>query len=210
MLIEQKEVLKLLKKYNLTYPKTLIFSESKLEDIKLKFPVALKVDSPQIIHKSDFGVVHINIKDMPELNRHLKTLSTLMKMHNITKYSFIVQEMVKGQELIIGMNRDKVFDTVIVFGLGGVFTEIIKDVSMRVAPLTIKDCYDMINEIKGKKIFEGYRNIKPIKKERIVEVLMNLSKFAMNEKHIKEIDFNPVIFNEKHITVVDARMINNV
>ena len=106
--------------------------------------------------------------------------------------------------------RPEVFDTVIVFGLGGVFTEIIKDVSMRVAPLTIKDCYDMINEIKGKKIFEGYRNIKPIKKERIVEVLMNLSKFAMNEKHIKEIDFNPVIFNEKHITVVDARMINNV
>jgi acyl-CoA synthetase (NDP forming) len=207
MLIEQKEVLKLLRKYNLVYPKTLIFSESKLESIKLKFPVALKVDSSQIIHKSDFGVVHIGIKDLFELNRHLKTLSTLMKMHNITKYSFIVQEMVKGQELIIGMNRDEVFDTVIVFGLGGVFTEIIKDVSMRVAPLTKKDCYDMIDEIKGKKIFEGYRNIKPIKKERLVEVLMNLSKLAMNEKHIKEIDFNPVMFNEKHITVVDARMI---
>ena len=207
MLIEQKEVLKLLRKYNLVYPKTLIFSESKLESIKLKFPVALKVDSSQIIHKSDFGVVHIGIKDLFELNRHLKTLSTLMKMHNITKYSFIVQEMVKGQELIIGMNRDEVFDTVIVFGLGGVFTEIIKDVSMRVAPLTKKDCYDMIDEIKGKKIFEGYRNIKPIKKERLVEVLMNLSKLAMNEKHFKEIDFNPVMFNEKHITVVDARMI---
>ena len=207
MLIEQKEVLKLLRKYNLVYPKTLIFSESKLESIKLKFPVALKVDSSQIIHKSDFGVVHIGIKDLFELNRHLKTLSTLMKMHNITKYSFIVQEMVKGQESIIGMNRDEVFDTVIVFGLGGVFTEIIKDVSMRVAPLTKKDCYDMIDEIKGKKIFEGYRNIKPIKKERLVEVLMNLSKLAMNEKHIKEIDFNPVMFNEKHITVVDARMI---
>jgi acyl-CoA synthetase (NDP forming) len=134
---------------------------------------------------------------------------TILKMHNIKNYNFIVQEMFKGQELIIGMKRDKTFGPVILLGLGGIFVEVIKDFSMRIAPLTKKDSYDMIEELKGKKLLEGYRGKKKISKDAIVDILMKLSNLSIKEKDISEIDFNPVMINDKEACVVDARMMNN-
>jgi acyl-CoA synthetase (NDP forming) len=131
-------------------------------------------------------------------------------MHNVKKYNFVVQEMIKGQEIIMGIKRDEIFGPVILFGLGGVLVEILKDVSMRIAPLSKRDCKEMIEEIKGSKLLDGYRNIKKVNKEKIIELLLNLSDLAVNEKEIEEIDFNPVIVNEKNAVVVDARIIMKV
>jgi acyl-CoA synthetase (NDP forming) len=117
--------------------------------------------------------------------------------------------MVNGQEIIIGMKRDVIFGQVILFGLGGVFVEVLKDVSLRIAPLIIKDCRDMINEIKGKKILYGFRNIPKTNQLAIIDLLLKTSKLAINEKNIAELDFNPVMVDKKAV-VVDARIIENV
>jgi acetyl-CoA synthetase (ADP-forming) len=206
-MLNQKEALILLKKYSFKTPKTVLFKTHHLEDIDIKFPVALKVDSQDVVHKSDLGLVFLNIRNLDELNRHLKTSHTILKMHDVKEFNFVVQEMVKGQEIIIGMKRDDIFGPVILFGLGGVFVEVLKDVSMRIAPISRKDCLEMINEIKGKKLLEGFRNIKKINKEVLVDALMNLSKLARREKNIREIDFNPIMINDKEAIVVDARFI---
>jgi len=210
MMLTQDKAIGLLKKYRIKTPKTLLFKQTELKKINIDFPVALKIDSSEIIHKSDLGLVFTNIKTIHELNRHLKTISTVLKMRNIKKYNFVVQEMIKGQEIIMGIKRDEIFGPVILFGLGGVLVEILKDVSMRIAPLSKKDCKEMIDEIKGSKLLDGYRNIKKVNKEEIIALLMKLSALAVNEKEIDEIDFNPVIVNEKNAIVVDARIIMKV
>ncbi len=208
MLISQKKAGELLRKFSISQPKTIIFKEPEFNK-KINYPVVLKVDSPEIIHKSDFGVIFLNLKNKDEVNRALKTEMTILKMHNIQNYDFIVQEMFKGQELIMGMKRDKTFGPVILLGLGGIFVEVIKDISMRIAPLAKKDCYEMIQELKGKNLLEGYRGKKEVSKDAIVDVLLKLSKLSLSEKNISEIDFNPVIVNEKEACVVDARMIKD-
>lgn len=208
--MNQDESIRILKKYSIKIPKTLIFKTHSISSINLKFPLVLKIDSKKIIHKSDMGLVYVNINSISELNRHVKTAVMILKMHNITDYEFVVQEMIRGQEILIGMKTDDTFGKVILFGLGGIFVEVLKDVSMRIAPLSKKDCLDMISEIKGKVLLEGYRNIKKVNIQKIIELLLKISKLSLNEKFIKEIDFNPVIVDEKSATVVDARMIKNV
>lgn len=208
MLINQKKAGELLRKYSIKTPKTIIFKETEFNK-KIKYPVVLKVDSPKIIHKSDFGVIFLNLQNKEEVNRALKTQNTILKMNNITDYNFIVQEMVTGTELIMGMKRDETFGPVILLGIGGIFVEILKDTSMKIAPLKKKECYDMIEKLKAKKLLEGYRNTKKVNKDAIVDVLLKLSKLSIDQKHISEIDFNPVIVNEKKAIVVDARLIEN-
>jgi len=210
MMLTQEKAIGLLKKYKMKTPRTLLFKQTEIKKIKINFPVALKVDSSEIIHKSDLGLVFTNIKTIHELNRHMKTISIVLKMHNIKKYNYVVQEMIKGQEIIMGIKRDNIFGPVILFGLGGVLVEILKDVSMRVAPLSKRDCNEMIDEIKGSKLLDGYRNIKKVNKEEIIDLLMKLSDLAIKEKQIEEIDFNPVIVNERAAIVVDARIIMKV
>jgi len=205
MLLEQNESIKLLKRYNIRTVKTQIFT-SFPKKISIPFPLALKIDSCEVIHKSDFGLVVINIKDLGELNSELNKFKRIIAKKKIKKYSFVIQEMLKGQELIMGMKRDEVFGPVILFGLGGVFVEVLKDISMRVAPITKKDATEMIREIKGHSLLKGYRNLPAVPIENLVEMLLNLSKLSINEKNISEIDFNPVI-SGKVLTVVDARII---
>jgi len=206
-MLDQHTSLMLLKKYKLSYPKTLITKPQMQKNIKLNFPLALKVDSKRVIHKTDMGVVFTNVSSLNELNRHIKTIMTIMDMHKIIEYSLVIQEMVKGTELIIGMKRDSTFGPVIIFGLGGIFVETLKDVSMRIAPLTVHDCKELLN-IKSAKLLEGARNTKPVNKESVIQILMQASRLAMEQKNITEFDFNPVIANEKTAYVVDARFID--
>ena len=111
MLINQHDSLKILKKYSIKYPKMVIFKDINFKSLKIKFPVALKVDSNDVIHKSDMKLVKVNIVSLNELKSHLKTFRTIIRMHNIKHYKFIVQEMVSGQEIIIGMKpQDSFFD----------------------------------------------------------------------------------------------------
>ncbi len=195
MLLDNNSSQKLLRKYSIDFPSS------------KKFPMVLKVDSPDVIHKTELGLVFLNINSKKELESKKKEAIIILKKNKIKKYSLIEQEMINGTEIIIGIKRDSVFGPAIVFGLGGVFVELLKDVSMRLAPLTRKDCETMIEEIKGKKLLEGFRGKKPVNKKLIVDLLMKASKMAMNEKKINEADFNPVIITDKKAYVADARII---
>ncbi len=210
MLLNQKKTQELLKKYSLRYPETIIFNN--LEEItnkKIPFPCVLKVDSQRVVHKTELGLVFTNIMSVEELRKKTLDAQAILKEKQITAYSFILQETVKGTEIIIGMKTDETFGKVIVFGIGGIFVELLKDVSMRIAPLEKKDCIEMLGEIKAKKILDGFRKFPAVNKDKLVDALMKLSRLAMKEKSISEIDFNPIIVNEKGAVVVDARILGD-
>lgn len=207
MQLEHSEVLKIFNKYNFKFPKTLIYTENKRQ--KISYPFFLKIDSKEVIHKSDLNLVY-HISNETELKNSLKNSKKILKKNKIENYHFLLQESVKGIELIIGMNRDPVFGPVILFGLGGIFVELIKDTSLRIAPLKKSDCIEMIAETKTKKLFEGFRGLPKINQSHVIDILQKISKFAIKETNISQIDFNPVIVNEKGAYIVDARVIRNV
>ncbi len=220
MLLSTLQAQQILKKYKIDFPKTIVLNAKDIEKASKKavnakiiekgigFPLVLKIDSPEIIHKTDKGMVFLNMASCNDLFNGIKKLKFLVKLYNIQSYSFIIQEQVKGIELFMGMKHDAVFGKAIVFGLGGVFVELCKDVSMRILPLKKKDCYSMIEEIKSKKIFSGFRNYS-VDKGAVAGLLLKLSKLSMNEKNITEIDFNPVVADGPILKVADARIIQH-
>ena len=113
--------------------------------------------------------------------------------------------MERGKEIIVGMTRDPQFGSVLMFGLGGVFVEVLKDVSFRIAPIGKEEAEEMIEEIKASKILKGIRGEKPVNTEKLVDILVKVSKLAENKK-ILEVDLNPVIVNETSAIIVDARI----
>jgi len=165
---------------------------------KIKFPVYLKAIGKKIIHKTELKAVILANNKEESFNAFKK----LIKIKNCEKV--LVQEAVKGIELIVGVKQDQTFGHVIVLGLGGIFAEIIKDFSMRICPVTKSDVEEMISELKGKKIFEGYRNIK-INKNELIQSICKLSRSNIL-KNIKEMDINPLICNEKGCFAVDVRI----
>ncbi|MEM3373757.1 MAG: acetate--CoA ligase family protein [Candidatus Woesearchaeota archaeon] len=207
-LLSQKNAILLLKEYNINFPDIFIVDNKKdLEHIKIDFPVVLKVDSPEIIHKTDFGLVYTNINNFLELYKKIDLIETILKNKKIEHYNLVIQKMIFGKELILGMKTDPIFGKSILLGLGGIYTEILKDFSVRVLPITKEDCHEMISELKSKKFLENYRNTKSINFESLINLMLNFSNLAEKENFF-EIDFNPVIANENDCYVVDARFIN--
>jgi acetyl-CoA synthetase (ADP-forming) len=177
---------------------------------KIGFPIVLKIVSPQVLHKSDAGGVLINIKDEEGLREGYNTILKNVKKHvpdaEIT--GILVQEMApNGTEVIVGSTNDPTFGPTIMFGLGGIFVEILKDVSFRLAPITKTDAEEMVKEIKAYKILEGARGMPPADQETIVSILLDTSKMLMECPEIKELDLNPVLVYEKGAKIVDARII---
>jgi len=174
---------------------------------KLGFPVAMKVSSKKIIHKSDAGCVLTNIKNEEDVIIAFNKIIQNAKKLKTKPEGILIQKMESGTEVIIGMKKDPQFGPVILFGLGGIFVEIMNDVSMRIAPLTKEDCVEMINEIKGSKILKGARGKKPVNIDALVKILMKVSSMSIKNKKIQEMDLNPVIVDEKSAVVVDVRII---
>jgi acetyl-CoA synthetase (ADP-forming) len=177
---------------------------------KIGYPIVLKIVSPQVLHKSDAGGVLINIKNEKGLREGYNTILKNVKKHvpdaEIT--GILVQEMApNGTEVIVGSTNDPTFGPTIMFGLGGIFVEILKDVSFRLAPITKTDAEEMVKEIKAYKILEGARGMPPADQETIVEILLATSKMLMECPEIKELDMNPVIVYEEGARIVDARVI---
>jgi hypothetical protein len=210
MLLNQKRVQDIFRKYSLRYPETIVFHNyEELLDKKISFPCVLKVDSQQVMHKTELGLVFTHIDSMGELKQKVITAETILKENKVTEYNLILQESIKGAEFIAGLKTDPTFGKVLVFGLGGIFVELVKDVSMMVAPLGKKEILEMIESTKAKKFIEGYRGFPKANKDKIVDLLSKLSKIAVTEKNFIEIDFNPVIVNEKEAYIVDARIISD-
>jgi acyl-CoA synthetase (NDP forming) len=209
----ETEAKELLKEYGIPVPDfRLIKSEDEIIGLakEINFPIAMKIVSPDIIHKTDAGGVKLNIKDETEARlAYQEIISKAKKYNKNTKISgAIVDSMIhEGTEIIIGMMKDPHFGPVIMFGLGGIFVEILKDISFRVLPIEERDAREMIIETRGYEILKGARGRSPRDIQAIEGVLMKISKLTMENPEINEIDLNPIFVFEKGLQVVDARMI---
>lgn len=179
----------------------------KLSDLekasKLRFPVVLKVSSSKFIHKTDVGGVILNIKNRTDLRR-----SVIAFKRKFEGEKLLVEEMVKGNiEMISGLIHDSNFGMCIMIGVGGIYTEIYKDTSTRVVPVSREDVLQMISELKGKDLLEGFRGIK-VNKDAFVDLVLKLSDVGKKYKnYILGLDANPIILDKNRATVVDAKMI---
>jgi len=209
----ETEAKEILKEYGIPVPEFRL-ARGKQEATRLAeeigYPVAAKIVSPQIIHKSDAGGVKLNLKDEDEVGKAFDEIINSAKAYNKEAQidGVLLSPMEKkGVEVIIGMTRDAQFGPVIMFGLGGIFVEVLKDVSFRVVPLTKGDAYEMVKQIKGYPILEGVRGEEPSDIEAIVDIIMKVSRLASEDEAISELDLNPVFIFRDGASVVDARMI---
>lgn len=177
---------------------------------ELGYPVALKIISPDIIHKSDAGGVRLDLRDSAEVEEAFKEMIDSAKNQHpgADIQGISVQKMVSpGVEVIIGMTKDPQFGPVMMFGLGGVLVEILEDVSFRIIPLTKRDASEMIREIKGYPLLEGYRGQAPSDISCLEDLLVTVSKFIEKHPEVKELDLNPVFAYRNGAMVVDARIV---
>jgi acyl-CoA synthetase (NDP forming) len=177
---------------------------------ELGFPVVLKVVSPQITHKSDVGGVKLNLGSPEEVGAAFDEIMASAKRAEpkATIEGVSVQRMARpGVEVIIGMTKDPQFGPVLMFGLGGVLVEVLKDVAFRVVPLTPRDARQMVHDIKGFPILEGYRGQEPADLEALERILLRLSAFAEEHPEIEEMDLNPIFAYKDDAVAVDARIV---
>ena len=177
---------------------------------KIGFPVVMKIVSPDVVHKSDAGGVKLGIQNATQAGKaYGEILSSVKKQFPKAKIAGIsVQKMAKqGIEVIIGMTKDAQFGPVIMFGLGGILVEILKDVSFPIVPLTKRDAAEMITEIKGFAILKGYRGHDPADIPFLEDLIVKVSDFVDKNPQIKELDLNPVFAYKDGAIAVDARII---
>jgi len=174
------------------------------------FPVVLKVVSPDIIHKSDVGGVIVGLKSAREVRDAYKRILENVKKHRADAkiVGILVQEMAPAStEVIVGAIKDPQFGPALMFGLGGIFVEVLKDVTFRVAPINEDEAREMITEVRAYPLLKGYRNLPPADIEAIIKILLNTSRLVMENEEIKEVDLNPIMVYEKGAKTVDARII---
>ncbi len=177
---------------------------------QLGFPVALKVDSPDILHKSDYGGVRLHLQSAQDVRAAYARMEETLKTNapDARINGVVVSAMAApGLELILGMHRDPQFGPVILFGMGGIAVELFRDVAMRLIPLTREDALSMLNEIKGAPLLRGFRGQRTIDENALVEGLLRLARIAQEHPEIVEIDLNPVLAYPEGMVVVDARII---
>jgi acyl-CoA synthetase (NDP forming) len=177
---------------------------------EIGYPVVLKIVSPDVIHKFDVGGVALNLKTLSEVKDAYEKILKNVKKHkpNAKIIGVLVQEMApQSTEVIVGAIKDPQFGPALMFGLGGIFVEVLKDVTFRIAPITESDAREMITEVKAYPILKGYRGQPPADIDAIVSILLSTSKLVMDHQEIKELDLNPIMVYEKGAKTVDARII---
>ena len=177
---------------------------------EIGYPVVLKIVSPDIIHKSDVGGVVVGLKTAKDVRNAYNQILRNVKKHEADAkiVGILVQEMAPpSTEVIVGAIKDPQFGPAVMFGLGGIFVEVLKDVTFRVAPITVDEAREMIAEVKAYPLLKGYRNLPPADIEAIVQILLNTSRLVMEHQEIKELDLNPIMVYEKGAKTVDARII---
>jgi len=189
-------------------------AEDETEAVKfaeeIGYPVVLKIVSPDIAHKSDVGGVIINVKDKKDVENAYKRIMDNVKKHKPSAkiVGILVQEMAPAStEVIVGATKDPQFGPAIMFGLGGIFVEVLKDVTFRIAPITEDEAREMITEVRAYPLLKGYRNMPPADIDTIVRILLKTSKLVTEHEEIKELDLNPIMVYEKGAKTVDARII---
>ena len=172
---------------------------------EIGYPLVMKGCSAEIAHKTEKGLIHVDIRSAQEALGAFDEIMAGLKGYS---GAVLMQEMIKGRrELVIGLTRDAQFGPCVMFGLGGIFTEILKDVSFRRAPLEKDDALAMMQEIKGYKILDAIRGMDAVDKEILAAMLINVGRIGLEIEEVQEIDLNPVIISGTKPVVVDALMI---
>ncbi len=210
--IESKQIMQLL---GITVPEFRLAKspdEAVLHAQSLSFPLALKIVSPDIVHKSDAKGVLLNLKNESELRAAYQEIINNAKEYNPTAdiHGVCVQEMIEGTtEVIIGMNRDRVFGPVLLFGVGGIFVEVLRDVSLKVLPLSDKDIDNMFNEIQASKVLTGFRGTNSLDLASLKKMIRKIAELSVEFTEISELELNPVMVYEQGMGAIalDARII---
>lgn len=199
----EEEGIQILRTYGFSLPKSILAkteSDAVKAAIKIRFPVVMKIASPQIIHKSDAGGVKVGLKNDKEVRSAFREIVKNAKKYDkkaLIKGVLIVEMVKGGKEMIIGSKLEPGFGPVIMLGMGGIYVEILKDVTFRLAPVTDKEANDMISSIKTQKLLKGVRGEKPSDINKLSECIQRLSQLVTDFKEIKELDMNPVLVMEK-------------
>lgn len=211
--LTEEEAKQILKTYGIRVTKEEVATspeEAVAAAARIGYPVVLKILSPDILHKTEAGGVKLNL-DTPEkvLAAYKEIIANTSACQPGARIKgVLVQEMLPvGVEVIIGISQDPVFGPVVMFGLGGIFVEVLQDIALRVVPLTRSDAYEMIEEIKGRRILDGVRGQPPVNKSAIVEVILKVAQLAQDFPQIKELDINPLICSGKGVWVADALIV---
>ncbi|KAG2479466.1 MAG: Acetyl-CoA synthetase (ADP-forming) beta chain, partial [Nitrosopumilales archaeon] len=211
--ITEEESKTILKRYGISVPPYALVKstdEAAKAAKKIGFPLVMKVVSPQILHKTDVGGVKVGIDNVQDVKKTFTDMyGRLSKKKGVHVKGILLEKMVpKGVELIVGLQNDPQFGPVIMAGLGGVLTEVFRDVAFRMLPITTSDAKSMLNELKGSKILKGFRGSKPIDINMIAKALVKIGKLGVdNANFFDSIDFNPIIAYPKSYYVVDAKIL---
>lgn len=202
--LTENKVKDLLRTYGIpTTTYQVVQTEKDLNKLTVRFPVALKVCSPNILHKTDVGGVRLNIQNTEELKKTYKEFRKKFPTEDL----LVDQMEEKGVEIIVGLVQDPTFGLSIMCGIGGIFTELYKDVSFRVVPIDNYDAHQMIEELAGKKLLEEFRGIKA-NKQLVIDLVLKVSKLGEELiDQVDQMDLNPVFVYENRICVVDAKLI---
>jgi len=169
------------------------------------YPLVIKACSADIAHKTEKGLIRLDIRNEEEA---LTAFNEIVADMNGADKTVLVQQMIKGQrELVVGLTRDPQFGPCVMFGLGGIFTEILKDSAFRVAPLEKHDALDMMQEIKSHKILDAVRGLEAVDRELLADMLIKIGQIGIENESIKEIDINPVIISSGRPVAVDALVV---
>jgi acyl-CoA synthetase (NDP forming) len=174
------------------------------------FPVVLKIASPDIVHKSDAGGVRVGLNNAKQVGKAYDQIlpAIRQKYPQARLHGVAVQKMARpGVEVIIGMSKDAQFGPVLMFGLGGILVEVLKDVSFRIVPLSRRDAAEMLREIKGYPLLEGYRGREAVDLSYLEELLLKVSSFVEQNPGVRELDLNPIFAYSDGAIAVDARVI---
>ena len=177
---------------------------------KLGFSLVMKVVSPQILHKTDVGGVKVGLDNVNDVKKTFNDMyKRLSKKKGVQLKGILLEKMVpKGTELIVGLQNDPQFGPVIMVGIGGVLTEVFRDVAFRMLPITTSDAKSMLDELKGSKMLKGFRGSEPIDINMLSKALVQIGKLGVdNASHFDSIDFNPIVVYPKSYAVVDAKII---
>jgi len=210
----EEEGQQILRTYGFPLPKSTL-AKTESDAVKtakeIGYPVVMKIASPQIIHKSDAGGVKVGLSNDKEVENAFKEIVENAKKYdkNAVIKGVLVVEMVKGgKEMIIGSKLESGFGPVIMLGMGGIYVEILKDVTFRLAPVTEREADDMISSIKTQKLLKGVRGEKPSDIKKLSDCIQRLSQLVTDFKEIKELDMNPVLVMEegKGCKILDVRI----
>ncbi|MEK7359978.1 MAG: acetate--CoA ligase family protein [Planctomycetota bacterium] len=211
----EPEARELAKAFGITTPEYMVVTspgDAVQAAAAIGFPVVLKIVSPNIIHKTDAGGVKVGINDNKGVNAaYMEIINNVQKNCPDAKIrGVIVSEMaLPAPEVIIGGLRDPQFGPAVMFGMGGVFVEIFKDISFRISPLEEYEALEMIGEVKGSAILKGFRNSKALDVSTLAQTILKVSEMMISLLEIKEIDLNPILVYPKGVTAVDVRVILN-